>query len=203
MDSAEPAPLLGVAANPKAPGLAPATQLSIELAPVLVAQGSAPLGEPRDDRAPRRDERQYWLLWIHGPRSHGGDTGTSLEAQKTEPDKNTYLTLNDQLGPDSHYDYGTHFLFQGHEVGIQGRSYITRVNLDADAPHRVTLWATALSDGTPLAGIDGSTYDPFAKRLIFTTENSSAGTYSSTLEFPLARRHFRRDWARRLRRRPK
>ena len=42
------------------------------------------------------------------------------EAQKTEPDKNTYLVLKGQKGADPFYDYGTHFLFQGHELGRGG-----------------------------------------------------------------------------------
>ena len=36
-------------------------------------------------------------------------------------------------GADPDYDYGTHFLFQGHEGGPAG--YMTRVNLDADYAH--------------------------------------------------------------------
>jgi hypothetical protein len=58
-------------------------------------------------------------------------------ALETEPDKNTYLRISGQRGADPHYDYGTHFLFQGHEHGAPGN--ITRINLDADADHRVTL----------------------------------------------------------------
>ena len=46
---------------------------------------------------------------------HAGQGQT--EASKTEPDKNTYLVLEDQKGPDAGYNYGTHFLFQGHEDG--------------------------------------------------------------------------------------
>src|SRR6478735_7957431 len=81
------------------------------------------------------------------------------EAHKTEPDKNTYLVLkNGQPGPDPNYDYGTHFLYQGHESGTPG--VITRVNLDADQAHRATLLATTPAD------IDRSTWDPFAHRLL-------------------------------------
>src|SRR5262245_21524837 len=44
--------------------------------------------------------------------------GSLTEAQKTEPDKNTYLVFKQGLkGPDAGYDYGTHFVFQGHENG--------------------------------------------------------------------------------------
>src|SRR5438128_7502410 len=95
-----------------------------------------------------------------------------VEASKTEPDKNTYLVLYGQTGPDAAYDYGSHFLFQGHELGTPG--YISRINLDADAAHKVTVMATTDATGAALAAIDGSTWDPFAQRLIFTTENTGA-----------------------------
>lgn len=79
-------------------------------------------------------------------------------------------------------------LFQGHEVAgtVNGakESYITRINLDADVAHRVTLLARTDSNGNPIAGIDGSTWDPWAKRLLFTTENSSAPTYAATAQYP-------------------
>jgi hypothetical protein len=109
----------------------------------------------------------------------------TVEAHKTEPDKNTYLVFKKGLtGADPSYDYGTHFLFQGHEGGAGGASYITRVNLDADAAHRITLMATKDSSGNPLATIDGSTWDPWAKRLLLTTENTGAPTYAATPDFP-------------------
>jgi hypothetical protein len=116
--------------------------------------------------------------------------GTPLtEAQKTEPDKNTYLVFKQGLsGPDSSYDYGTHFLFQGHEgaatVNLKKQGLITRINLDADAAHRVTLLAWQDTGGNPLATIDGSTWDPFAQRLLFTTESADAPTYSATPGYP-------------------
>ena len=83
-------------------------------------------------------------------------TAHNVEASKTEPDKNTYLILQGLHGADPNYNYGTHFLFQGHETGqrdaagnVQG--YITRINLDADGPHPVTLLATADSVGRRVA----------------------------------------------------
>src|SRR4051794_37763444 len=39
-----------------------------------------------------------------------------IEASKTEPDKNAYLVLPKQSGPDPAYYYGQNFLFQGHET---------------------------------------------------------------------------------------
>src|SRR5690349_10898757 len=92
--------------------------------------------------------------------------GHNTEASKTEPDKNTYLRLRGLHGADPNYRYGTHFLFQGHEAGKAG--YITRINLDADPAHRVTLLATKLTNGQPIPAIDGSTWDPWAGRLLFT-----------------------------------
>jgi hypothetical protein len=46
------------------------------------------------------------------------------------------------------------------------------------------LLATQDTTGQPTAPIDGSTWDPWAKRLIFTTENASAPTYAATPDFP-------------------
>jgi hypothetical protein len=115
------------------------------------------------------------------------------KATKSEPDKNTYLVLRGQKGADPAYDYGTHFLFQGHEAGSNGApgrraSYVTRVNLDADPAHRVTLLAWKDKAGNPLPPIDGSTWDPFAQRLLFTSELSGTGggVFAATLDFPSA-----------------
>ena len=82
-------------------------------------------------------------------------TSPGKEAKKTEPDKNTYLRFKDSLaGADPGYWYGKDFLFQGHEGGTPG--VFTRINLDADADHRVTLLATKDATGANLADIDGS-----------------------------------------------
>src|SRR5262249_20662856 len=81
--------------------------------------------------------------------------------------------LYGQHGADPKYDYGTHFLFQGHEAGATG--YVTRVNLDADPAHRVTLLHTSTTDGTALPDFDGSTWDPWAHKLLFTAELGANG----------------------------
>jgi len=106
----------------------------------------------------------------------------TAEAQKTEPDKNTYLVLSGQTGADPATDYGTHFVYQGHEAGSPG--YITRINLDADRDHRVTLMATQDDHGADLPEFDGSTWDPFAQTLLFTAELGSpdGGVWAKTLE---------------------
>ncbi|WGD30776.1 DUF839 domain-containing protein [Ancylobacter sp. WKF20] len=113
----------------------------------------------------------------------------NVEATKTEPDKNTYLVLAGQTGADPAYDYGTHFLFQGHESAItvdgKPQGYITRINLDADAAHRVTLLAARDVDGQPLQMFDGSTWNPFTRQLLFTAEEGKVGgVWLSTVDYP-------------------
>src|SRR5262249_2998668 len=91
----------------------------------------------------------------------------------TEPDENLYLHPSDNIGgPTAGYNYGSHFLIQGHENGAPN-AYLTRINLDVTDPaHRITL----LSNGNPALGsIDGDTYDPFNDMLLFTMEAGSHG----------------------------
>jgi hypothetical protein len=172
----------------KAAGYSPATVLSPELRQHIVAEGSVALENPDgivtnygyENDVPSADDPSVPQM--------APTPDNQKEPQKTEPDKNTYLVLQGQKGADPAYDYGTHFLFQGHEGGadVSGKTqgYITRINLDADDAHRVTLMATKTEDGEPIATIDGSTWDPFAERLLFTTESSSAPTYAATVTFP-------------------
>jgi hypothetical protein len=175
-------------ANTKAVGYAPSSRLSAELSQITVAQGAMKLENPQgivtnygyetDTPSPTEPTVPFMV-----------GTGAGPEAQKTEPDKNTYLVFKQgQSGPDPSYDYGSQFLYQGHEVGAtvngQKQGLITRINLDADAAHRVTLLASQDSAGNPIQPIDGSTWDPFAQRLLFTTENPSAPTYAATVNYP-------------------
>jgi hypothetical protein len=175
-------------ANLKSVGYAPAPKLSKELQQLVWAQGGTRLENPsgivtdfgfENDVSSSDDPTHPQMV----------PAGNNTEAQKTEPDKNTYLVFKDGLkGADPGYNYGTHFVFQGHETAatVNGakQSYITRVNLDADAQHRVTLLATQDTTGQPIAPIDGSTWDPWAKRLLFTTESATAPTYAATPGFP-------------------
>jgi hypothetical protein len=171
-------------ANTRSDGYAPASKLSPQLSQTIVAEGAMPL----ENTSPLTSYYGYDndLLNAFGqPQMVPTPTSPGAEAHKTEPDKNTYLVFRQGLaGADPAYDYGTHFLFQGHETGAGGAGYITRVNLDADAEHRITLLATADTGGQPLATIDGSTWDPWAKRLLFTTENPGAPTYAATPDYP-------------------
>ena len=180
--------LTSVPAITKAAGYAPASIVSPQLRQVPVVTGATALENPAgivthygyENDLPSPDDPTLPRMV---PVAGGGG-----EAQKTEPDKNTYLVLSGQHGADAGYRYGTHFLFQGHEAGAPvtgGRQgYLTRVNLDADSAHRVTLLASKDSAGNPIAPIDGSTWDPFAQRLLLTTENATAPTYAATADFP-------------------
>src|SRR5262249_22305827 len=169
-------------ANPKIPGISVPTVLSPQLRQFIVAQGSIRLENGTPDFT-------FYGYNGDGPMVPApGDvqaTGHNVEATKTEPDKNTYLILSGQHGPDPAYDYGTHFLFQGHESGPGDpeKGYITRINLDADGAHRVTLLAWTDMQGKPLPTFDGSTWNPWAQRLLFTAENgSSGGVWQATVD---------------------
>ena len=174
--------------NPKAVGFASPNILSPELIETPVAQGSFALENPQTVTLADGSKATVGFYGYLGdgpmlPAPGDLPSATHLvEASKTEPDKNTYLVLYGQTGADAAYDYGTHFIFQGHEVGAPGA--ITRINLDADGAHKVTVLAATDATGAPLADIDGSTWDPFAQRLVLTTENANAPTYQATLTFP-------------------
>jgi hypothetical protein len=170
-------------ANTRSDGYSPASRLSPELRQFVVAQGSTRLENPSD----LTSYHGYYndVLNPSGQPQMLPLSGALTEAQVSEPDKNTYLVFSRGLsGADPKYNYGHDFLFQGHELGVAGNSYLTRINLDADAAHRVTLLATKDANGKPLAGIDGSTWDPWARRLLLTTENESRPTYAATPGFP-------------------
>ncbi len=171
-------------ANTRSDGFSPASKLSPQLAETTVAQGSTKLENPSALTSYYGYDNDV-LNPFGEPQMVPTPASLGKEAHKTEPDKNTYLIFDHGLeGADGSYDYGTHFLFQGHEGGAGGAGEITRINLDADAQHRVTLLATTDAGGHPLATIDGSTWDPWAKRLLFTTENPSAPTYAATPDYP-------------------
>src|SRR5262249_46621525 len=125
-----------VAANTDTRGIAVPNALSPELYEVAVAQGSPPLENPDGGVGDYGYNANGTLVpdptKVQAP-------GNNVEASKTEPDKNTYLRLDGLHGADPNYNYGTHFLYAGHETGVQGN--VTRINLDADSAHRITLIA--------------------------------------------------------------
>jgi hypothetical protein len=107
--------------------------------------------------------------------------GNLSDGSRTEPDENTYLILDHNPGgPTPDYDYGRHFLFQGHE-NSGNRAYVTRVNLDVAHPdHRITLLTPVGQNGlTGFNSIDGSAWDPFSRTLLFTQE---AGVNGGVIE---------------------
>ena len=145
--------LQNVPANPKAAGFSSPNILSPQLFESSVAQGSFALENPQTVTL---SDGTTVTAAFYGYDGDGpmlpaaGDLPSAthkVEASKTEPDKNTYLVLYGQTGPDASYDYGTHFLFQGHELGAPG--YISRINLDADGAHKVTLMAATDVTGAP------------------------------------------------------
>jgi hypothetical protein len=170
-------------ANPKALGVVAPSVLSPELAEIVRAQGAMKLENPAG------------IVTHYGYVSDRPNMmpplGSNQEATKTEPDKNTYLRLRGQHGADPRDDYGTNFLFQGHEnsapaaAGGPKVGYITRINLDADVAHRVTLMAATDVSGAPLPVFDGSTWYPWAQRLLFTFEaGNRGGVWQATLDVP-------------------
>ena len=192
-DDTNPVP----AANPRAAGLVTPNVLTDRLVGrdvVLTrrAEGSMPVENPTT--VVPGVKAAFYGYYDNGPMmpAYGDVQSTShnVEATKSEGDKNTYLVLCGQHGPDASYDYGSHFVYAGHELGPRdssgvGRSYLTRVNLDADAAHRVTVLATADKNGVPVPAIDGSTWYPFSKVLLFTAEGGAAGgAYMATPDWP-------------------
>ena len=173
-------------ANHKAAGIVAPNVLSRDLVQSIVAQGAMPVENPEVVDPATGTTAKYYGYLSNGPMVPAPGAvqapGANVEANKTEPDKNTYLVVGDQHGADDDYDYGTHFLYQGHEAG---RGYITRVNLDADEAHRVTVLATTDTSSNPLPVFDGSTWNPFAERLLFSAElGANGGIWQATLDFP-------------------
>jgi len=150
-----------------------------------VAQGSDPLENAIGQYA------RYGYVSDNGA---GSDQPTSGLDTKSEPDQNTYVVTQDNPGgPTAGYDYGHHFLIQGHEIfgGSNNnidKAYLTRINLDVTDPaHRITLLNKpgAIANGvqsTGIRSIDGSNYDPYTGELLFTAE---AGTFGGVVATPL------------------
>lgn len=115
--------------------------------------------------------------------------GMLSDGTLTEPDENTYVVLRDNPGgPSVNYDYGRHFLFQGHENAAP-KGYITRINLDVprgDA-HRITLLTPVdpATGTTGIGSIDGSTYNPFTRTMLFTQEaGANGGVIQTNVTWP-------------------
>src|SRR5262249_32650336 len=78
---------------------------------------------------------QYARYGYVSDKGIGSDAPTSGLDTKPEPDQNTYIvTTRNPGGPTKHFDYGRHFLIQGHEIfggnnNNIDKAYLTRVNL--------------------------------------------------------------------------
>ena len=114
---------------------------------------------------------------LENPSSPISNFGHLEDGTGTEPDENLYLILDHNPGgPTEGYEYGRHFLFQGHE-NSGDLAYVTRINLDVSNPdHRVTLLTPPGTDGlTHFNSIDGSTWNPFSQTLLSTQEHGNTG----------------------------
>jgi hypothetical protein len=123
---------------------------------------------------------------LENPSTKISHFGLLADGTRTEPDQNLYLVLDHVQGPTAGYNYGHHFLFQGHE-NAGDMAYVTRINLDVTDPdHRITLLTPEGSDGfTHFNSVDGSTYDPFSQTLFFTEEvGASGGVFQVSLTWP-------------------
>jgi Bacterial protein of unknown function (DUF839) len=130
---------------------------------VRIAQGTDPLENPSG------------IITTFGALNDGAQQ--KFEATHTEADENLYLVFDHNLGgPTPGYNYGHRYLFQGHENGVP-RAYVTRINLDVKDPaHRITLLTPVGQDGTTGFGsVDGSTWNPFTRTLLFTQERGNGG----------------------------
>jgi Bacterial protein of unknown function (DUF839) len=150
----------GVASAQPATG-SPANVYSSDFTAAIVANGTDPLENPSG------------LITTYGKLSDGTNS---------EPDQNMYLTLPGKVvGPTARYNYGHHFLIQGHE-NAGNLSYVTRVNLDVTDPaHRITLLTPVGLDGlTHFSRFDGVVYNPFTKSALLTQEGG--GTDGGVVE---------------------
>jgi hypothetical protein len=114
--------------------------------------------------------------------------GKLADGTNTEPDENLYIVNDGRVkGPTPKYNYGHHFLYQGHEAG-GNLAYVTRINLDVSDPaHRITLLTPVGGDGlTHFNSIDGSAWNPFTKTFLFTQEGSGStgGVVEVSTDFP-------------------
>jgi Bacterial protein of unknown function (DUF839) len=126
---------------------------------------------------------------LENPSGNITNYGMLSDGTPTEPDENTYVVFpHNPGGPSLNYDYGRHFLYQGHENGSP-RAYVTRINLDVPRGdiHRITL-LTPVNPTTGTTGfgsIDGSTFNPFTKTLLFSQEaGANGGVIQITTSWP-------------------
>jgi hypothetical protein len=168
----------------------PITFAQVGIGPI---RSSVPSANPRVDTPATVIARGFRLKTLavgtdplENPSAKITNYGLLADGTRTEPDQNLYLVLPKVSGPAAGYNYGHHFLFQGHENG-GNLAYVTRINLDVKDPaHRITLLTPEGADGlTHFNSVDGSTYDPFTNTLLFTQEaGGSGGVFQVTNTWP-------------------
>ncbi len=191
-------------ANTKSDGYAPASKLSPELRQIAVAQGATALENPSALTSYYGYDND--VLNVAGqPQMLPTPTSPTAEAHKTEPDKNTYLVFKNGL------ERRRRRLRLRHALplpGPRGRRRRRRLH-HPDQPRRRRR-APGHAAGRPrtptasrLPTIDGSTWDPWAKRLLFTTENARRADLRGDAGLPVdGRRRLRRARPGRLRGHP-
>ncbi|MEP6815065.1 MAG: hypothetical protein ABI873_05895 [Marmoricola sp.] len=117
-------------ANVKAAGLTSPNDLSVQLAEIARAQGSNVVENPRDGVG------YYGYDSVDGNPTLMPTGANSAEANKTEPDKNTYLVLRGQKGPTP-----------GTTTACTSSSRVTRPALPATSP--ASSWTPMPLTGSP------------------------------------------------------
>jgi len=148
-------PFTNGVANANAASGSPANVLSSDFHTTVVVSGTDPIENPGT------------FITTYGRLS---------TAVATEPDQNAYVVIPGKVrGPTRGYNYGHHFLIQGHE-NAGNLAYVTRVNLDVNDPaHRITNLTPEGGDAlTHFSRIDGSTYDPFTNSVLATQEGGAS-----------------------------
>ena len=159
--------------NTKTAGIASPDKLSPQWRQTTVAQGSNALENPSalTGRLTGTTRTGRWCP----RRATCRPTGHNVEATKTEPDKNTYLVVerSARRRPDVRLRHalplpGPRARNVGGHTSRASTSTPTGRTGD-DARHE-------LDDGkTPVPVIDGSTWNPFAQRLLFTLRSGDQG----------------------------
>ena len=179
-------------ANTRAAGYAPSSKLSVELAGQVVAQGATPLENPtsligfygyENDVVSADDPTKPQMVPTQG---------VANEAQKTEPDENTYLvvqaracTARTRTTTTASASCTRATRTRPPSNGVkQGLHHAHQPRRRPGAPRDA-----ACDDGLERRGaqhdrrLEAGTRGP--RKLIFTTENANAPTYSATAGLPV------------------
>ena len=111
-----------------------------------------------------------------GAGRRAGHRARTSRRRRASPTRTPTSCVKGQHGADPKYDYGTHFLYQGHELDTaDGRLHHAHQPRRRRRPPRDEARRDRGRRQTPIPEIDGSTWDPFAQRLLFTTEGGAEG----------------------------